>query len=222
MEIFQWTPFGSPQKLVVTYLKVPGSIAYVHIPAHKRPTKYSPRAWKGVMLGYAMSTRGYRIWDPDSNVVIETKHVKIIEKLNWQDFENINDDETLMTSDKDVKINDDENDEPDDIFYDTLSTTDDGSSDSDSNDSDGGDDVTVGQQHHMLPTPTKPVSKSQTSGSQGKIPTQPLSDIDSPLAPHISTRRKATIKTKIKSPKPLRERVVTTYSVPNMTGGPKK
>uniref|UniRef100_T1IK68 Endonuclease n=1 Tax=Strigamia maritima TaxID=126957 RepID=T1IK68_STRMM len=208
------------RKLVVTYLKVPGSIAYVHIPAHKRPTKHSPRAWKGVMLGYAMSTRGYRIWDLDTNVVIETKHVKIIEKLNWQDFENINDDGTLMTSDKNVKIDDDENDEPDDILYDILSTTDDGSSDSD-----GDGDEEVAQQHQMLPTPVKP-TKFQASGSGAQsvsqAPLKPLSIVDSPLAPHISTRRRATVKTKIKSPKPLRERVVTTYSVPNMIGWTKE
>uniref|UniRef100_T1IVZ5 Integrase catalytic domain-containing protein n=1 Tax=Strigamia maritima TaxID=126957 RepID=T1IVZ5_STRMM len=49
------------RKLVLTYLKIPGLLAFVHFPQHKRESKHSPRAWKGIVLGYAMSTRGYRI-----------------------------------------------------------------------------------------------------------------------------------------------------------------
>uniref|UniRef100_T1IK03 DUF4219 domain-containing protein n=1 Tax=Strigamia maritima TaxID=126957 RepID=T1IK03_STRMM len=63
----------------LAHLKIPGSLAYVHIPKPSRSDKLESRAWKGVMVGYAMGTRGFRIWDPISGDVYESKHVKFDE-----------------------------------------------------------------------------------------------------------------------------------------------
>uniref|UniRef100_T1IU14 MBD domain-containing protein n=1 Tax=Strigamia maritima TaxID=126957 RepID=T1IU14_STRMM len=71
--------------LSLGHLKVPGSLAYVHIPKPDRHSKLEPRAWKGVMVGYAMGTRGYRLWVPISNNVYETKHVKFDESRIYKD-----------------------------------------------------------------------------------------------------------------------------------------
>uniref|UniRef100_T1IJE9 MBD domain-containing protein n=1 Tax=Strigamia maritima TaxID=126957 RepID=T1IJE9_STRMM len=47
--------------------------------------KLESQAWKGVMVGYAMGTRGFRIWDPVSNNVYESKHVKFDETRLYKD-----------------------------------------------------------------------------------------------------------------------------------------
>uniref|UniRef100_T1II54 MBD domain-containing protein n=1 Tax=Strigamia maritima TaxID=126957 RepID=T1II54_STRMM len=69
----------------VAHLRIPGSLAYVHVPKPSRSDKLEPRAWKGVMVGYAMGTRGFRIWDPISDVVFESKHVKFDEARLYKD-----------------------------------------------------------------------------------------------------------------------------------------
>lgn len=63
----------------VRHLKVIGSDAYVHIPNRYR-SKLDKRSKKGILIGYAINTIGYRIWYPGTRTVVETKHVKIIEK----------------------------------------------------------------------------------------------------------------------------------------------
>uniref|UniRef100_T1J732 Retroviral polymerase SH3-like domain-containing protein n=1 Tax=Strigamia maritima TaxID=126957 RepID=T1J732_STRMM len=60
--------------LSVSHLRIPGCLAYVHILKANRASKLDSRAWKGVVVGYAMGTKGYRIWDPISNDVYESKH----------------------------------------------------------------------------------------------------------------------------------------------------
>uniref|UniRef100_T1IGS9 MBD domain-containing protein n=1 Tax=Strigamia maritima TaxID=126957 RepID=T1IGS9_STRMM len=69
----------------VAHLRIPGSLAYVHVPKPSRSDKLEPRAWKGVMVGYAMGTRGFRIWDPISGGVFESKHVKFDEARLYKD-----------------------------------------------------------------------------------------------------------------------------------------
>uniref|UniRef100_T1JAE4 CCHC-type domain-containing protein n=1 Tax=Strigamia maritima TaxID=126957 RepID=T1JAE4_STRMM len=193
---------------------IPGSLAFVHIPAHQREHKHSPRAWKGIMLGYAMGTRGYRIWDPENETIIETKH------FNWPDFENLSEQGTEINKKQEGLIDNNlETDDDNEIFYDTMSTTDDGSS---SDGSEGMDDAEQESQHRMLPTPVKPTSQAQMSGSRTRGPMQPMSIVDSPLAPNIGTRKKDKTRTCAKSPDVIRERVVTTYSVPNMPGWTKE
>uniref|UniRef100_T1IWL6 Endonuclease n=1 Tax=Strigamia maritima TaxID=126957 RepID=T1IWL6_STRMM len=69
----------------LAHLKIPGSLAYVHVPKPSRRDKLESRAWKGVMVGYAMGTRGFRIWDPISGDVYESKHVKFDETRLYKD-----------------------------------------------------------------------------------------------------------------------------------------
>uniref|UniRef100_T1JFH6 Endonuclease n=1 Tax=Strigamia maritima TaxID=126957 RepID=T1JFH6_STRMM len=68
----------------LAHLKIPGSLAYVHVPKPSRSDKLESRAWKGVMLGYAI-TRGFRIWDPITGDVYESKHVKFDETRLYKD-----------------------------------------------------------------------------------------------------------------------------------------
>uniref|UniRef100_T1IVW7 MBD domain-containing protein n=1 Tax=Strigamia maritima TaxID=126957 RepID=T1IVW7_STRMM len=64
---------------------VKGSLAYVHILKAHRRSKLEPRAWKEVLVGYAMGTRGNRIWDPISDDVYENKHLKVDETKVYKD-----------------------------------------------------------------------------------------------------------------------------------------
>lgn len=70
--------FGG-NKPSVRHLKPFGVTAYVGIPKQKR-VKLDNRARKGYMVGYALRTRGYRIWLPDEDKVIETINVSFNEK----------------------------------------------------------------------------------------------------------------------------------------------
>uniref|UniRef100_T1IJE6 Retroviral polymerase SH3-like domain-containing protein n=1 Tax=Strigamia maritima TaxID=126957 RepID=T1IJE6_STRMM len=69
----------------VAHLRIPGSLAYVHVPKPARGDKLESRAWKGVMVGYTMGTRGFRIWDPISGGIFESKHVRFDEARLYKD-----------------------------------------------------------------------------------------------------------------------------------------
>ncbi|GFR07054.1 retrovirus-related Pol polyprotein from transposon TNT 1-94 [Trichonephila clavata] len=79
------TPFElfSGNKPSVRHLKPSGCTAYVGIPKQKR-FKLDPRAVKGQIIGYAFRTRGYRIWIPEWNKVVETKNVSFEESIPFQ------------------------------------------------------------------------------------------------------------------------------------------
>src|SRR5277367_5022654 len=62
----------------VAYIKAFGCVGYVHIPKQKR-SKLDPKAEPLVLVGYAMHTRGYRMWEPGTKRVVETKHVRFDE-----------------------------------------------------------------------------------------------------------------------------------------------
>uniref|UniRef100_T1ILU3 CCHC-type domain-containing protein n=1 Tax=Strigamia maritima TaxID=126957 RepID=T1ILU3_STRMM len=78
-------PLRSKDQVFETYKRIPVSLAYVHVPKPSRSDKLEPRAWKGVMVGYAVGTRGFRIWDPTSGGVFESKHVKFDEACLYTD-----------------------------------------------------------------------------------------------------------------------------------------
>lgn len=59
----------------VRHLKVIGSSSYVFIP-RRHMDKLDNKAKKGVLVSYAQRTKGYKIWFPNTKVVVETKHVK--------------------------------------------------------------------------------------------------------------------------------------------------
>uniref|UniRef100_T1IHC0 Uncharacterized protein n=1 Tax=Strigamia maritima TaxID=126957 RepID=T1IHC0_STRMM len=120
------------RKVVLKHLRVPGSLTYVHIPPAGRESKHTVRACKGILVGYAIFTRGYRIWDPERDQVRESKHVKILENVGWTNFNNANADGTLVV-DNDSK----RKEADDDVYYDAQSVD----SISDDSDSDGDDDT---------------------------------------------------------------------------------
>lgn len=76
------TPFElyCNRKPSVAHLKVFGSTAYVGIPKQQR-SKLQMRAQVGVMVGYALRTRGYRIFIPKLNKIIETSNVRFNERM---------------------------------------------------------------------------------------------------------------------------------------------
>lgn len=57
-----------------------GCLAYLHNPSQGR-NKLAPRAEKCVMIGYASKTKGYRLWNPKTQDVIESKHVRFNEEV---------------------------------------------------------------------------------------------------------------------------------------------
>ncbi|XP_071039976.1 uncharacterized protein [Parasteatoda tepidariorum] len=65
----------------VKHFKVFGSLAYAHIPKVQR-NKLQPNAKVGIVTGYAVNTKGYRIYLPKDRKTIETIHVKIDESKN--------------------------------------------------------------------------------------------------------------------------------------------
>ncbi|GBM28889.1 Retrovirus-related Pol polyprotein from transposon TNT 1-94 [Araneus ventricosus] len=70
------TPFEkySGKKPSVSHLKPFGCLAYVGVPKQIRK-KLDMRAKLGIMMGYALHTKGYRIWLRDENKLIETINV---------------------------------------------------------------------------------------------------------------------------------------------------
>uniref|UniRef100_T1J0W8 Endonuclease n=1 Tax=Strigamia maritima TaxID=126957 RepID=T1J0W8_STRMM len=130
--------------LQLKHLKILGSLAYVHVPTSRRESKHAPRAWKGVVVGYALSTRGYRVWDPSTDDVVESKHVEVDESRNWSEFESVN---------TDGKAIDKPELDKEEIYYDAETITD---SDEDSSDDDNGNVGSDAPKHVMLPTPVKP------------------------------------------------------------------
>uniref|UniRef100_T1IK12 CCHC-type domain-containing protein n=1 Tax=Strigamia maritima TaxID=126957 RepID=T1IK12_STRMM len=168
-----------------------GSIAYVHIPAPDRESKHSARAWKGVMLGYGMFTRGYRIWNPDLGKVKETKHVKIIERLNWKN--NFNNGEI---------VGDDLESENRGVIRDQMKPMPNSEDDTDV-------DTSEEEGNHIRCTTQLTASSHTTSWAAGL---KPMQLVDSPLASKVSTRRKK------KLPNLVSKRVVSTFEVPNMKG----
>ncbi|GBM41317.1 Retrovirus-related Pol polyprotein from transposon RE1 [Araneus ventricosus] len=58
-----------------------GSLAYVYVPIVNR-NKLQPKAKIGILVGYAVNKRGYRVWLPKERKVVESIHVKIDEAKN--------------------------------------------------------------------------------------------------------------------------------------------
>lgn len=68
----------------VKHLKPFGTTAYVGTPYQTRSSKFDPKARKGIMVGYALSTKGYRIWLPEVYKVVETINVSFFENESLQ------------------------------------------------------------------------------------------------------------------------------------------
>ncbi|GBO09440.1 hypothetical protein AVEN_12248-1 [Araneus ventricosus] len=70
----------SDEEFSVRHFKMIGCVDYVFIPK-RYINKLKPNAQKGIMIGYALNTLGYRIFFPQSGKVTETKHVKFNELI---------------------------------------------------------------------------------------------------------------------------------------------
>ncbi|GBO17417.1 Retrovirus-related Pol polyprotein from transposon TNT 1-94 [Araneus ventricosus] len=70
----------SDKKFSVRHFKRIGCVAYVFIPKRYR-NKLEPNAQKGIMMGHALNTLGYRIFFPQGGKITETKHVKFNESI---------------------------------------------------------------------------------------------------------------------------------------------
>uniref|UniRef100_T1INN0 Retroviral polymerase SH3-like domain-containing protein n=1 Tax=Strigamia maritima TaxID=126957 RepID=T1INN0_STRMM len=86
------------QRLSLRHLKRPSVKCFVHHTATGRG-KLEDRAWVGVLVGYAIGTRGYRVWDPATDRVVQTKHVKIDETVIYKHFGRQQEVEFLQTAD---------------------------------------------------------------------------------------------------------------------------
>lgn len=75
------TPFElyGGRKPSIRHLKPFGTVAYVGVPGRKR-SKLEAKARRGILVGYAFKTRGYRIWFPETNEIIESINVSFDEK----------------------------------------------------------------------------------------------------------------------------------------------
>jgi hypothetical protein len=64
----------------IFYFRIFGSLCFYHLPKVYR-NKLDPVAHKGIFIGYATHTKGYRVFDPQKKRVIELKHVKFDESV---------------------------------------------------------------------------------------------------------------------------------------------
>jgi hypothetical protein len=56
------------------HIRVFGSLAYTHVPQHKRD-KLAPRSSRGVMVGYSLTSPAWMIWDESTRKVTESRDV---------------------------------------------------------------------------------------------------------------------------------------------------
>lgn len=87
---FERTPFELYGGKVpsVRHLRIFGSTVFVGVPKQKR-TKLDMRAEKGILVGYALQTKGYRVYISERDKVVETINVKIEENFESRAVQNI-------------------------------------------------------------------------------------------------------------------------------------
>lgn len=68
------------------HLKIFGSICYVHVAAAKR-SKLDDKAEMGIFLGYAASSKGYRVYNIKSKQIVISRDIQVDENAFW-DWEN--------------------------------------------------------------------------------------------------------------------------------------
>lgn len=64
-------------------LKSYDSIVFVGIPKQRRQGKLGPRARRGILVGYAFRTRGYHIWIPEINPIVESIDITFDKKTKY-------------------------------------------------------------------------------------------------------------------------------------------
>jgi hypothetical protein len=62
----------------ISHIRVWGCVAHVLIPDSNRD-KLLSKTKRCVMVGYPQRSRGYRLYDPESRVILESRNVKFLE-----------------------------------------------------------------------------------------------------------------------------------------------
>ena len=70
------------KKPSANHLRVLGSKCVVLGTPIQRADKLNPKGWEGRLVGYAIGTIGYRVWNPVDRRVYESRHVVITEPTN--------------------------------------------------------------------------------------------------------------------------------------------
>ena len=72
----------SGQKPTISHLKVFGSVAYAHVPDQRRK-KLEDKSKRYIFIGYDEKTKGYKLLDPISKMVIVSRDVGVNESSEW-------------------------------------------------------------------------------------------------------------------------------------------
>ncbi|TXG68897.1 hypothetical protein EZV62_003832 [Acer yangbiense] len=78
----------SGSKPTVKHLKVFGSICYMHVPNAKR-TKLDNKAEMGILLGCAMNSKAYRVYNLETKKISVCRDIKIDENAHWNWEKNV-------------------------------------------------------------------------------------------------------------------------------------
>lgn len=73
---------GMGKRPTTKHLKVFGSVFYVHIPSQKR-SKLDEKSEKGIFIGYDSKSKGYRIYNLNTEKVIVSRDVEVDEDAIW-------------------------------------------------------------------------------------------------------------------------------------------
>ncbi|TXG69605.1 hypothetical protein EZV62_004540 [Acer yangbiense] len=89
-EMIDATPMEawSGSKLTVKHLKVFGSICYMHVPDAKR-TKLDSKVKMGILLGCAMNSKAYRVYNLETKKILVYRDIKINENAYWNWEKNV-------------------------------------------------------------------------------------------------------------------------------------
>ncbi|UYV64518.1 hypothetical protein LAZ67_3001075 [Cordylochernes scorpioides] len=66
------------------HLRAIGCETFVHVPKQRRNSKLQPRATKGILVGYSLQERGWRIWIPEKRQVVESRNCVFKEEILYK------------------------------------------------------------------------------------------------------------------------------------------
>ncbi|UYV77695.1 K02A2.6-like, partial [Cordylochernes scorpioides] len=66
------------------HLRAIGCETFVHVPKQRRNSKLQPRATKGILVGYSLQGRGWRIWIPEKRQVVESINCVFKEEILYK------------------------------------------------------------------------------------------------------------------------------------------
>lgn len=66
---------GHKKNSSLDHLRILGSTAFVRVEGKR--TKFEPKTTKGYLIGYSSTTKGYRVWIPETDQLLLSIHVKI-------------------------------------------------------------------------------------------------------------------------------------------------